>query len=75
MSVVSDCQVTCPHNLEKRLTIDLMSIREAIEAYLIRVRWVNTHEQLADALTKFDKNLATSFGETLIQSEIQISLY
>ena len=75
MSVVSNCQVTCPHNLEKRLRLDLLTIREAIEENLVKVRWIPTEEQLADCFTKYDPSLAEAFGKNLTAGRAKMSLY
>ena len=37
---------------DKRLRLDLEMIRDEIDDEGLRVKWVNTHQQLADALTK-----------------------
>ena len=37
---------------EKRLRIDMASIRESLERGEVILQWVNTKLQLADALTK-----------------------
>ena len=71
MSVVANCQSTCPHNVEKRLRLDLCSTRESIEDNQVNVRWIDTTEQMADGLTKHDAKLVDELGERLISVKSQ----
>ena len=73
MSVVSNCTATCPHQLEKRLTLDLASIREAIEDRKVLLRWIPTEEQLADPLTKWGAKLVLRMKDWLTNGWTEIS--
>ena len=41
-----------PSATEERLELDLRTLKEAIDSGELQVEWIDTHHQLADALTK-----------------------
>ncbi|KAI0993477.1 hypothetical protein K3495_g14708 [Podosphaera aphanis] len=70
---LSDCLVKLGSTSEKRLMIDIMSLRESYETKEItEVRWIGGRDNLADAMTKSNPNTAT---QTLIKTkEIRIRI-
>lgn len=75
MSVVSNCMATCPHQLEKRLALDLASIRESIESRTALLRWIPTEEMLADPLTKWDAKLVLKMKDWITNGFTEISCF
>jgi len=59
-----------PNLTEKRTIIDVQAIKHALSHGSLR--WVPTHEQLADGLTKFDQNLVTSLALFLSEGWVQL---
>ena len=47
-----DAGHTMKQTLEKRLLVDISSIRETIERNEIQVTWINKEKKLSDILTK-----------------------
>ena len=75
MSVITNCSTDCPHQMEKRLRLDLFGIREAVSEDLIRLRWIPSREQLADALTKWNTILALRLQKVLDEGFMDVSCY
>lgn len=75
MSLVANTTVTCPRQTEKRLTVDLLSVREQVENGFIQVRWIPTDTQLADALTKWDQKLAGELCSTMNLGEFVLPTF
>ena len=51
-SLVDSMQQISPSATEKRLELDLLSIKENIEQLGLKITWIDTKLQIADSLTK-----------------------
>lgn len=60
---------SCKNVIDKRLRIDIGSLREMMQQHRVSVSWVSTDEQLADCLTK---NSASSVSLSLVLDNGQI---
>ena len=59
IKIYTDCRILherlkqiAPTATEKRLEIDLRTLKESIDSGELAVEWIDTHHQLADTLTK-----------------------
>jgi hypothetical protein len=69
-----ECLVKLGTTREKRLMIDIMALRQSYEnREIAEIRWINNHDNQADALTKSNPNRAlehlTTHNELVVRME------